>query len=191
MLEKICYIKKNHDSYQLKTRSQDSLKNKCLIKQEHYSNYIELDSIFDFREDLIKHENEIIYFYLVLFNNNMEEIQIKENNLENSEIFYVTRRSNKYICPRFNYNNSYSKKENKLVSSFRNNIIYLGKSELLNDNLAKESSNCFLNNSTDGDGFFKFSIKLNNLNNNPKYGLIVGYNEEFINSESNIFEDII
>lgn len=182
MVDKICHISKFGSTYILHPRSSDLLENNCLDKSTHLSYFFRKDYIFDLRKEIINCKNNDFYFYIILFNDKMEEICISNNNINNSTIYHFNREKLKNSFKnKFKYTYLVHHKKMEIIKTSKNNLIYLGESKNINKNdLAWEIPLCFKNKfSNKGNGFFGFTFELNDVIEEPKYALLVSFNSKF------------
>jgi hypothetical protein len=184
MLKKICDIIKIEDNYILQPRCNNKLENLCMVNNsKHDSEYFNTDHIFDLRSLILnKSINSEIHFYLLLFDENMKEINLKEDNYKKCLIYTFNRKKNKKIRKTIlNYHPIIEefKIQNKLTLSDKT-MLYLGNSKKVNcKQVAFENSGCISNfYSENGGGFYGFQFGLKNLSKIPKSAILFGYKNE-------------
>lgn len=187
MLEKVCYVSQIGNEFLLHPRSHDTLEEKCLIKSKHKTQYFDTDSIFDLREELSKYPNKDLHFYLVLFNERMEEINITSSNIEETNIYDFQRIKSNRLSKSFLYTYNLKKGRNEVISTSKNNLIYLGNYNNDTSKLAWENKGCMYSDySKKGKGYFGYILNLRNLSEIPKFGLLVAYDQKFEYSDYSI-----
>ncbi len=180
MLEKVCYISQIGNEFLLHPRSYDTLEEKCMIKSKHKTQYFDTDSIFDLREELSKCPNKDLHFYLVLFNEKMEEINITSSNIEETNIYDFQRIKSNRLSKSFLYTYNMKKGKNEVISTSKSKLIYLGDFNNQPSKLAWENTGCFYSDySKKGKGYFGYILNLINLPEIPKFGLILAYEQKF------------
>ena len=179
MIQVSCKIMNIENStYILQPRSEDSVTNIYDNGLIHSSEYFDVDRIFDFRDQIInKFKNSDMHFYLVLFNEKMDEIDFTIDNIVNSSVYNFDR-----IKSRSRFKNKldyiYERKDfiPEISKLYKNKLLYLGSSSNFKNNLAWENTLCCSHEySNTGKGFFSFELELINMVQEPKYGYILAF----------------
>ena len=188
MIQKSCKVMNIDNTYLLHPRSEDLITNMYQHNAIHSSEYFDVERIFDFRNEIINNfKNSDIHFYIVLFNEKMEEINLTIDNTINSTIYYFDRIKTKTISFCFENKNKldyiYEKKDfiPEISNLNKNKLLYLGSSSNFKNKLAWENTVCFSSEySNTGKGFFSFELNLKNMIQEPKYGYILGFKNKKI-----------
>lgn len=192
MIQASCKIMNiENNTYLLYPRCEDSVTNIYHNGLIHSSEYFDVDRIFDFRNQIINNfKNSDIYFYLVLFNEKMEEIDFTIDNMINSSVYNFNR-----IKSRARFKNKldyiYEKKDfiPEVSKLHKNKLLYLGSSSNFKNNLAWENTLCCSHEySNNGKGFFSFELDLINMIQEPKYGYILAFKNKKISDKN--FENL-
>lgn len=188
MIQASCkIINIENNTYILHPRSEDSVTNIYHNGLIHSSEYFDVDRIFDFRNQIINNfKNSDIYFYLVLFNEKMEEIDFTIDNMINSSVYNFNR-----IKSRARFKNKldyiYERKDfiPEVSKLHKNKLLYLGSSSNFKNNLAWENTLCCSHEySNTGKGFFSFELDLINMIQEPKYGYILAFKNKKISDKN-------
>tara|TARA_B100001287_G_C22631278_1_gene505273 strand:- start:298 stop:996 length:699 start_codon:yes stop_codon:yes gene_type:complete len=168
--KKICAVEEVNNYYILNPYT--LLDDLCDCKAIHQCNDFNTDNIFDLRRFLVNNQvKRSLNFYLHLFDENKNQIEIPEEN-GYSLIYNFNRKSTRVRRKFLRYYPFISK--NKL--EVRNDLISLGASKVVtNMMIAYETASCFSSYFSDnGGGFYGFKFKID-TNVKPKYAVLYGY----------------
>lgn len=177
IIKKTCKLFESNGTFTLQPRGL-FLEDHCFAHATHTCNDYLKNDIFDFRSTVLNnHIKQPLHFYMHLFDENMNRIEIESNYEGYSLVFTFNRKCTGYRNKKLNYYPYISKNRMQVY----NNLIYLGISELVtNSMVAYETNGCVGSNfSKNGGGFYGFQFNIN-TGIKPKHAVLYGLKNKII-----------
>ena len=173
MIKRVCNVVKIGDNYLIQPRMNSNLNNLCLTScTNHVGHNFDSNFIFDFRTEILNRKlKNNLQFYLLLIDENSQEINLS-NNLRGESFIYIFNRKKEKINRETVL--KYYPKVEKFNINTSNNHIYLGNAAKIDmKQVAYETTSCFSDfYSPNGGGYYGFCINFENLVAEPRYAVL-------------------